>query len=137
MPRKDDKVRLIESVPLFAHCGPREIGAIAASADLIEVPAGMALVTQGRHTNELVVIASGAAAVDRDGKPMASLGSGDFFGEIALVTGSPRTATVTSTEPSTLLVLGDREFWRLVDEAPSIQTSVLKVLAERLHPETV
>ena len=83
------------------------------------------------------MIASGAAAVDRDGKPIASLGSGDFFGEIALVTGSPRTATVTSTEPSTLLVLGDREFWRLVDEAPSIQTSVLKVLAERLHPETV
>ena len=83
------------------------------------------------------MIASGAAEVDRDGKPIASLGSGDFFGEIALMTGSPRTATVTSTEPSTLLVLGDREFWRLVDEAPSIQTSVLKVLAERLHPEAV
>jgi CRP-like cAMP-binding protein len=93
-------------------------------------------VTQGRHTNELVVIASGAAEVDRDGKPIASLGSGDFFGEIALMTGSPRTATVTSTEPSTLLVLGDREFW-LVEEAPSIQPSVLKVLAERLHPEAV
>jgi len=137
MPRKDEKVGLIESVPLFAHCARREIEAIAASADLIEVPAGLALVTQGRQTNELVVIASGAAEVDRDGKPIASLGSGDFFGEIALMTGSPRTATVTSTEPSTLLVLGDREFWRLVDEAPSIQTSVLKVLAERLHPEAV
>ena len=137
MPPRDEKLELIQAVPLFAYCGPQELEAIASSADLIEVPEGLALVEQGQHTNEFVVIAEGEVEVTRDGAHVATLGSGDFFGEIALVMGAPRTATVTSTEPSTLLVLTDRAFWRLAEEAPSIQTSVLKVLAERLHGATV
>ena len=137
MPRGDEKFELIRSVPLFAHCDRRELEEIAAAADLIDVPAGLALVTQGQHTNEFVVIAQGASEVTRDGAQVATLGPGDFFGEIALFTGAPRTATVTATEPSTLLVLTDRAFGRVAEDIPSIQTNVLTVLAERLHPESL
>jgi CRP-like cAMP-binding protein len=137
VPPKDEKLELIQAVPLFSYCGRPELEAIAREADLIDVPEGLALVTQGQRTNEFVVVAAGAVEVTRDGAPVATLGSGDFFGEIALVTGAPRTATVTSTEPSTLLVLTDRAFWRLAEEVPSIQTSVLKVLGERLHAAAV
>jgi CRP-like cAMP-binding protein len=137
MTRGDQKLELIQSAPLFSHCDRRELEEIAAAADLIDVPAGMTLVTQGQRTNEFVVIARGACEVTRDGVQVATLGTGDFFGEIALVTGAPRTATVKATEPSTLLVLTDRAFERVGEDIPSITTSVLRVLGERLHPETV
>ena len=84
-----------------------------------------------------MVIASGGVKVERDGAPIAELGAGEFFGEVALVTGAPRNATVTSTEPSTLLVLTDRAFWRLAEEIPELSSSVLKAMAARLEPETV
>jgi CRP-like cAMP-binding protein len=135
--RKDAKLGLVQSVPLFSQCAKRELEAIASTADLIEVPAGMELVRQGGHSNELVIIAEGAVDVTQDGTSIRSLGSGDFFGEVALVTGGTRTASVTTTTPSTLLVLTDRAFWPLAEQMPSIQTSVLKTLAERLGPETV
>ena len=97
----------------------------------------MQLVAQGKSTNELVAIASGSVEVTKDGAPVATLGAGDFFGEIALITGcAPRTATVTASEPSSLLVLTDREFWRLAKENPALPSAVLKVFAERLHPDT-
>jgi CRP/FNR family transcriptional regulator, cyclic AMP receptor protein len=137
MPHGDQKFDLIRSVPLFAHCSGDEVEAIATSADLIDVPEGLELVTQGRHTNDFVVIASGAVKVERDGAEIATLGAGSFFGEIALVTGAPRSATVTSTEACTLLVLTDRAFWRLAKEIPELPSSVLKAMAERLEPETV
>ena len=135
--RKDAKLGLVRSVPLFSHCAKRELEAIASTADLIEVPAGMELVRQGGHSNELVIIAEGAVEVTQDGTSIRSLGSGDFFGEVALVTGGTRTASVTTTAPSTLLVLTDRAFWPLAEQMPSIQTSVLKTLADRLGPQTV
>jgi CRP-like cAMP-binding protein len=134
---KDEKLALIRSVPLFAHCGEKELEAIALAADMIDVQPGMELVTQGARTNEFVVIAAGTAEASQDGKTISTMTSGEFFGEIALVTGAPRTATVTATAPSTLLVLTDRAFWRVAEETPSIQTAVLKALAERLHAETV
>ena len=62
------------------------------------------------------------------------LGAGDFFGEIALVSDTPRTATVTATSPVRALVITDRSFRRLLDESPEIQRKVLVELAERLAP---
>lgn len=135
--RKDGKIELIKAVPLFSECGKREVEAIARTADMIDVPAGTELVRQDARTNEFVIVAEGAVEVSRDGSSIRSLGPGGFFGEIALITGGPRTATVTATSPSTLLVLTERAFWSLAEEMPSIQTSVLKALAERLGPDAV
>jgi CRP/FNR family cyclic AMP-dependent transcriptional regulator len=70
----------------------------------------------------------------RDGERLNQLGKGDFFGEIALVSDSPRTATVTATSPVRALVITDRAFRQLLDEQPEIQRKVLVALAERLAP---
>ena len=133
----DQKIELIRSVPLFSRCDEDEVEAIASAADMIDVPAGMQLVAEGQHTNEFVVIAEGAADVTQNTVKVAGLGPGDFFGEIALLTGSPRTATVTASEPSTLLVLTDRAFWQVTEEMPSIQANALRAVAERLHDDAV
>ena len=135
--RRDSKIDLIGKVPLFAQCTKRELNALARKADLIQVPSGMPLVTEGAHDRELMVIVDGNVEVRRGGRRIATLTSGDFFGEIAMISGGPRTATVTTTSPSSLLVIGEREFGELVDETPSIATSVLQVLGERFQPKAV
>jgi CRP-like cAMP-binding protein len=71
--------------------------------------------------------------VRRGGRKLADLGPGDWFGEIAILTYKPRTATVTATTPVRLLVLGDHAFRRVVEERPRIALSVLRSVAERLE----
>jgi CRP-like cAMP-binding protein len=125
-------VELIAGVPLFARCSKRQLRAIAALADEIERPAGRVLAKQGTLGSEFFVLIDGAAEVQKDGKRLALLGAGDFFGEIALVTRAPRTATVTLIEPSSLLVMTERDFDALLKAEPEIQARVLRALADRL-----
>ena len=135
--RSGEKAGLIGNVPLFSSCTKRELAALAAEADELAVGAGTELTRQGSPGREFVVIVEGAAAVDRDGRTIAHLGAGDFVGEIALLTGGPRTATVTTTEPSRLLVLGARSFDRVAKRIPSVQSRLLTAVAERLARETL
>ena len=134
MLRKDAKLELIRSVPLFAQCTKKELSAVASVADIVDVPAGQALVREGDSlAREFMVIVDGAVDVRRRGRRVATLGSGDFFGEMALLAHGPRTATVTSTRPTELLVVTPEAFHELLERLPSLQSRVLKALAERLH----
>jgi CRP/FNR family cyclic AMP-dependent transcriptional regulator len=135
--RKNAKIELLKTVPLFARCTRRELDALAAEADELAVPAGRALARQGERGRDFVVIVDGAADVSKNGRRVNRLGSGDFLGEIALVSGGPRTATVTTTAPSRLLVLSDRAFRRVVREMPSVQASILSALSERLQADAL
>lgn len=135
MLRKNAKIDLIAGVPLFSKCSKRELAEIASLADELALPAGRKLTTEGGSGHEFVVIAEGAAEVERGGRVLNRLGAGDFLGEIALVTGRPRTATVTTTAPSRLLVLGARDFRMLLRDLPGLQLKVLDALGERLSPE--
>jgi CRP-like cAMP-binding protein len=89
---------------------------------------------QGSRGREFFVLLEGEADVTKDGRSINKLGPGDFFGEIALVSDSPRTATVTATSPVRALVITDRSFKRLLDDQPEFQRKVLVELAERLAP---
>jgi CRP/FNR family cyclic AMP-dependent transcriptional regulator len=71
--------------------------------------------------------------VERDGQRLNTLGTGDFFGEIALIDGGPRTATVTTEEPTRLLVITHREFHSMMDEFPEVAAQVLNALAHRIR----
>jgi len=140
MAGKDQKLELIRAVPLFQGCGSRELDAIGRLADEVDVPAGQVLMKQGAFGHEFFVVIAGSLRVERDGKLLRTLGPGDFAGEIALVDGGPRTATVTADTPSRLLVVGHREFHSLLQEHPDIQLVVLQALAQRvriLEPEGV
>jgi CRP/FNR family cyclic AMP-dependent transcriptional regulator len=135
--RKDAKIDLLRTVPLFSRCNKKQLAAIASLADLIDVPSGMALVKEGAPDREFMVVVQGRADVKRGGRKINTLASGDFFGEIALISGGPRTATVVTTAPSALLVISERPFWSLLEQSPSIQSSVMRAMGERLRPLVV
>jgi CRP-like cAMP-binding protein len=129
---KNQKVELIKSVPLFARCSKKELTEIAALADELELPEGKRLIRQGERGREFFVLLDGAVDIARDGASIDTMAAGDFFGEIALVSNVPRTATVTALSPVRLLVITDRDFRALLEHSPEIQLKVLEALAERL-----
>src|SRR5262249_56296829 len=103
-----------------ARCSKRQLRAIAALADEIERPAGRVLAKAGTLGREFFIIVDGAAEVRKDSKRVALLGAGHFFGELALVTREPRTATVTLIWPSALLVMAERHFDALLNDQPPL-----------------
>ena len=137
MLRKNAKTELISRVPLFAHCSKRELSEVAGIADEIDLREGKELTKQGAPGREFFVLVEGTADVVKNGRKINSLGAGDFFGEIALVHQSPRTATVKATSPVRALVVTERNFRRLLQEMPEIQRKVLAALAERVAPTTL
>ena len=128
----DKKLELIKQVPLFADCSREELESIARHADEIDLPAGRALTVEGAPGREFVVLLDGGAVVERGGETIATLGPGDFLGEIALLTRSKRTATVTTTEPTRVLVLTDRAFRELTDRIPRMAARTWAATAARL-----
>ena len=131
--RKDPKIELLGRVPLFAGCSSRVKQRVAQLADEVDVPAGKVLIRQGETGQEFFIIVSGKIRIDRDGRPLRTLGPGDFLGEIALVDGKPRSATATAEEPSRLLVVEHRAFHSLMEADRSIELEILQTLAERVR----
>jgi CRP-like cAMP-binding protein len=129
---KNSKIEHLGKVPLFANCSKRELAAIASVADELDLPAGQTLAREGQRGKEFVVLADGIADVESGGKVVNRLGPGDFFGEISLVTGGPRTATVTTRSPSKLFILSAPAFRSLLHGAPGIRARVLAAAALRL-----
>jgi CRP/FNR family transcriptional regulator, cyclic AMP receptor protein len=133
--RKNAKVELIKRVPLFGGLSKRELDEVAGIADELAIDAGSELTHEGAAGHEFLVLVEGTADVRRKGRKVNTLGSGDFLGEIALITGVPRTATVTTTAPARMLVITARDFKSLLRRTPSIQLKVLEALASRLPDE--
>ncbi|MFL6022381.1 MAG: cyclic nucleotide-binding domain-containing protein [Marmoricola sp.] len=129
---KDAKSELIRSLPLFADCTPAEVAEVAAIADEIDLSAGRRLATEKADGQEFVVIVDGDAEVIKGDEVVNVLHAGDFFGEIALLTGDPRTASVVATSKVHALVIEGHAFRRLLDDAPDIKAKVERALAERL-----
>src|SRR3954451_17386589 len=129
-----EKVELLKRAPLFADCSRGELEQIAQLADEIDLGQGKELTRLGESGREFFVLLEGEADVTQDGRSINTLGPGDFFGEIALVEDTPRTATVTATTPVRVLVITDRAFKKLLGEQPELQRKVLVALAERVKP---
>jgi CRP-like cAMP-binding protein len=133
--RKNAKVELLKGVPLFEECSKRDLNEIAGIADEIDLREGKELTKQGGPGREFFVLVEGAADVKKGTRRVNQLGPGDFFGEIALVTKRPRTATVVATSPVRALVITDRSFRRLLEHQPQIQGKVMSAIAARLGPD--
>lgn len=132
MLHKNAKLELLKRVPLFAGLSKRELELVGSIADELDLPEGVALTKEGARGAEFVVLVDGAADVRRGSRKINALGAGDFVGEIALITGRPRSATVTTTEPTRVLVLTSSGFRHLLRNTPSLQQKVLEALAERI-----
>ena len=133
----NSKIDLIKRVPLFSAASKAELEEIASIADEIDLPEGKAVIKEGDTGREFIVLIVGTASVERGGRKLASLGPGDFAGEIALIAKLPRTATITTTSPVRALVITDRDFRQLLDHSPQIQIGVLNALAARLAPTSL
>jgi CRP/FNR family transcriptional regulator, cyclic AMP receptor protein len=135
MLRKNAKVELIKSVPLFSELSRKHLEEVAGIADEIDLREGKELTTEGRPGREFFVLIEGEADVQKGSRRINRLGPGDFFGEIALVTRRPRTATVVATSPVRALVITDRSFRTLLERQSEIQAKVMSALAARLGPD--
>ena len=129
---KNEKVELLRGVPLFAECTRAELVEVAISADERNAQEGATLTEEGARGREFFVLVDGGVVVRRAGRKLAELGPGDWFGEIAIMTYKPRTATVTAASPVHLLVIGDAAFRRVVETTPRIALKVLRSVAQRL-----
>jgi CRP/FNR family transcriptional regulator, cyclic AMP receptor protein len=130
---RDEKLDLLSRVPLFARMGRKELERLGQLADEVEVGLDRVLAEQGEIGHEFFIVLDGRLMVLDGNTPIATLGPGDFFGEIALLDGRPRTATVRAEGITRLLVVAHREFHALMDEFPSVRTAVLEAVAERLR----
>jgi CRP/FNR family transcriptional regulator, cyclic AMP receptor protein len=131
--RTDQKLELLKRVPLLSDLSGRDIAEVGRLADEIDVPSDKVLMRAGETGQEFYVVVDGTVRIDRDGKTLRRLGPGDFFGEISLVDGGPRTATATTESAAKLLVVAHREFHSLMDTYPSIQDCVMRALASRVR----
>ena len=129
----DQKVKRLETIPLFAHATKKQLEHVANIADEAEVPKGTILARQGERGLDFFVIEEGSAKVVIDGNQVAQLNAGDFFGEIALADGGPRTATVEAQEDVKLLIVRKNAFDDLMETAPELQSAVLRALGERIR----
>jgi CRP-like cAMP-binding protein len=128
----DLKLEALKRVPLFAELGKRELAAVGRVADDIDLAAGKELIRENEAGRQFFVLLEGEAVVRRRGRKVNALGPGDFFGEIALLSDRPTTATVTTTTPVVVAVITRASFRRVIRDNPAIQLKLLKVLAERL-----
>ena len=132
---KDAKMELLKRVPLFSKLDKKSLQDVAHIADQLDLPSGKEMATEGDRGREFFVLLKGEAEVTRAGQRINNMKEGDFFGEIALVTKMPRTATVTATTDVDVLVITEHDFDALLKRSPEIGRSVAEALAERVAPE--
>jgi CRP/FNR family transcriptional regulator, cyclic AMP receptor protein len=131
--RKNEQIELLRGVELFSGCSKMELGRIASLMTEHRAKAGQVLTKRGDPGLEFFIIVDGKAAATRKGVHLADLEPGSFFGELALLDGGNRTATVVAETDMRLLVLSRREFTSLHHAAPSVANKMLVELGSRLR----
>jgi len=122
----------LAQVPMFGGCTPEQLDEVAALATAVDVASGHDVVREGETDPGLFVIASGSAIVFRGGQQVASLGAGDYFGELSLFDAAPRNATVRANTALSCIRLTPDAFERVL-EVRAIRTALLRGMAERIR----
>jgi CRP/FNR family transcriptional regulator, cyclic AMP receptor protein len=130
---QDDRIDRLEEVNLLAGCSRKRLRAIAKISEVIEVPAGTVLARLGDRGEEFFLILDGSAHVEVSPRKRSRLGPGQYFGEMSLLDGGPRSATVVADTPLRLLVIKRRNFSTLLREAPDLTQSLLATLSRRVR----
>jgi CRP/FNR family cyclic AMP-dependent transcriptional regulator len=123
----------LQNVWLFSECSQAELRKISKLHERVVVPSGTLLVEQGEPGLLFFVVLAGSASVVRDGRSVSSLGPGDYFGELALLDNSPRSASVTSNTDMTMLVIRQRHFQRVLQASPALTRRLLRAMVDRLR----
>jgi CRP/FNR family cyclic AMP-dependent transcriptional regulator len=131
--RSSDRIERLAGVELFRGFSKGELRQIDKRAKEVEVTAGRVLAKEGEPGREFMLIVKGKARVERGGKVIAHLRDGDLFGELSLIDGEPRNATVVADSPMVLLVVTKQAFGELMRSAPTLQRKVLIGVIARLR----
>jgi CRP-like cAMP-binding protein len=124
---------LVPHSPLFAGCTQQERRTLDQLGTRVVVGAGTTLTPEGQPGREFFVVERGEASCSVRGVPRAKFGRGDFFGEMALLDGGPRTATVMAETPMELVVFGIGEFHAMLDTSPGVRHRLLVEMSRRLR----
>ena len=127
---------LVAACRLFAGLDDAGIAAVAAASVDVEFPAERVIAREGEIGTGLFIVAEGAVRVMRDGHAIARLGPGEFFGELSVLDGGPRNATVVADARTTCIALATWDAERVLREQPGVALAVLRVLAGRLRDAT-
>jgi CRP/FNR family transcriptional regulator, cyclic AMP receptor protein len=130
---RSQKIEMLQEIPIFSYLTKKQLEEVARHADEVEVEAGHVLAQEGARGGELFVIVSGTATVTRRGEKLATLERGDFVGEMSLLDGKPRSASVVADEDMTVLIISAREFEPLLLAVPKLGVRLLMALAARLR----
>ena len=132
----DDRAALIGACPLFRGLVPDDLAAVAAAAIEVDFPAERVIARQGEIGTGFFIVVNGRVRVVRDGTAVASLGPGEFFGELSVLDGGPRVAQVVTDEPTVCLAIASWDFERVLRDEPGVALAVLRVVAARLREVT-
>lgn len=130
---RSDIDQTLAGIPIFSECSRKELKAISKLVTPVQIPAGKVLVKEGDPGREFMIIVSGTATVRRGNRKIDTLGPGDFFGELAVLVGVPRTATVTADTDMTVEAMNRQEFSSLLDESPAMAKKILTAAVKRLY----
>ena len=133
---RDAKADLLRKIPLFAECTDAELARISSTADEIDFAEGRRLTRQSAAGREVVILVEGTAEVRHDDEVVNRIGAGEFVGEISLLTGQRRTATVVATSPVHALVIEGHAFLQLLGEVPDIRAKVERAAWQHLEHDS-
>ena len=126
-------IESLRAIELFRGCDDKLLRKLSRLGTEVRAKARQVLAREGDAGREFYVIVAGSASVEHAGEPIAILQPGDFFGEMALIDGKPRSATVVATSPMTLFVFDPREFFSMLDSFPPVSRKVLSTIAGRIR----
>ena len=130
---QDEKMRHLQKVDIFTDCTKKQLRAVAAISRVIEAPAGTVLTRAGEPGEEFFFILDGAATVEVTRRKRVRLMPGEFFGEMSLLDGEPRSATVVAETGLRMLVINGRHFWELLKEVPELTYTIMATLSRRVR----
>ena len=133
MASKKSYLESLRKVSLFSSCSNKDLEKIAKAGDEVSFTAGSLVVDQGQTGREAFVIISGTATVKRNGKKVATLGTGAVVGELSLLDHGPRTASVITDTECVMLVISQRQFLGVIDAIPALSHKLLGTLAGRIR----
>ncbi len=128
-----ERERSLGAVELFASLDETALAALASRASEVEFPAGRPVARQGEIGTGMFLVLEGRVRVVRDGHSLASLGPGEFFGELSLLDHEPRVASVVTEEPTRCLAIASWDFQALLEEQPKVMLGLLRGVARRLR----
>ena len=129
----DPKLEHLAQVKMFSSLNKKELAMVSRAADVITVKDGSEIVKEGTFGHDFYLILSGRATVRRNGRKVADLGPGSYFGELSLLDNGPRSATVVADGDTEVAVIGRREFMAVLDDVPAVTHKLLVNMASRLR----